>query len=72
MKRRLLTNQQLFWLFVSRQAVSFGILVWLTVMMYGLPDPRLFYAMVASSFFFALFALSVVIKAIKQNRQGSK
>jgi hypothetical protein len=41
-------------------------------MMYGLPDPRLFYAMVVSSFFFALFALSVVIKEIKQNRQGSK
>lgn len=72
MKRRLLTNHQLFWLFITRQAVSFGILVWLTVMLNGLPDPRLFYAMVVTSVVFALFALSIIIKAIQQNRQGSK
>lgn len=71
MKRKLLTNHQLFWLFVTRQAVSFGILVWLTLMTYGLPDPRLFYAMAVSSLFFALFALSVIVKAVRQNRKRS-
>ncbi len=72
MKKELLSRPQLFWLFVTRQTVSFGILVWLTVMTYGLPDPRLFYAMVVSSVFFALFALSVIVKAIRQNRKSSR
>lgn len=72
MKKRILTNQQLFWLFVTRQCVSFGILLWLTIMTYGLPDPRLFYAMAVSTLFFALFALSIIIKAIQQNRKHSR